>query len=513
MKIFNAAQIRSIDQYTIEQEPVSSEVLMERAASACADFLAGKISPHEQVALICGMGNNGGDGLALTRILLHRGFNAKAFLVRYTASLSKDAQRMYKRLKAEYPAQLSEIQSEHELPGLLKSGATVWIDALLGTGINKAPEALLARTIASINAHPPAKLFSIDMPSGLLPDQSSASHESIVQSKLVLSFQFPKLAFLLAENEKWVPDFVLLDIGLHPGAIAATSSSLHYTTRDLVEALMLHRSKFSHKGLHGHALLMAGSRGKSGAALIAAQACMRSGAGLLTVHSTQDTLQALLAQLPEAMGSCDAHPEHLSGIDHLEAFNAIAFGPGVGMHEDSQRLLKKVIQYCKFPLLIDADGLNILAENKTWLEFLPANSILTPHVKEFDRLSQKHSSDFDRLESLKDFSKRYRCTVLLKSAHTVVAMPDGNLFFNSTGNAGLAKAGSGDGLTGILLGLLARGYTPPQAALLGVYLHGMAADRLALKASQESILITDVIRELPQALLDLEQKREDSYTA
>lgn len=512
MKIFNAAQIRSIDRYTIEQEPISSEALMERAASACADFLANKISPHEQVALICGMGNNGGDGLALTRILLNRGFKAKAFLIKYTTALSKDAQLMHKRLKAEYPSQLSEVRSEPDLQGLLQSGAAVWIDALLGTGLNKTPEGLLARTIATINAHQPAKLFSIDMPSGLHPDQGSASPETIVQAKMVLTFQFPKLAFLLAENGKWVQNFDVLDIGLHPGAIASTPSNLHYTTRDLVEALLLHRSKFSHKGLYGHALLMAGSRGKSGAALIAAQACMRSGAGLLTVHSTQDTLQALLTGLPEAMGSCDGHPEHLSGIEHLERYSAIAFGPGVGLHEDSQRLLKKVIQYSKFPLLIDADGLNILSENQTWLEFLPANSILTPHVKEFDRLSQKHHSDFDRLESLNVFSKRHRCIVVLKSAHTVVAMPDGNLFFNSTGNAGLAKAGSGDGLTGILLGLLARGYSPPQAALLGVYLHGLAADRVARKASQESMLISDVIRELPDTILDLEKNKGGSFS-
>lgn len=510
MKIFNAGQIKEIDQFTIEKEPISSAQLMERAAGACASYLLEKLTGNEAITIVCGMGNNGGDGLALGRLLLNEGRNVKIFLVKHIPSFSHDAQLMFRQLKTAYPKSLTELHTSADLFQLENPKPDLVIDALLGTGVNKPAEGLLAEAIACINALHPATIYSIDMPSGLYPDQSSAGIKHIVKADLVLSFQFPKLAFLLAENGSYVKDFNLLNIGLHPDAIAVTPSYLHYTSRDLIQALLLRRSKFSHKGSFGHALLLAGSQGKSGAAIIAAKACMRSGAGLLTVHSTKDTLEALLGALPEAMSSCDREASHISGIEHLQKYSAVAFGPGVGQHEDTQRVLKKILQYCTAALIIDADGLNLLAENKTWLEFLPANSILSPHVKEFDRMTRIHQGDFERLQSLKEFSQRYRSIVILKSAHTVIAMPDGNLFFNSTGNPGLAKAGSGDGLTGVILGLLCRGYTAPQAALLGVYVHGLAADRMVRTSSHESLLISDVIGELPEAFKELEDHLLDN---
>lgn len=509
MKIFSAGQIQAIDRYTIEKEPIPSEQLMERAAGACANYLYEKLSKRDRIVIVCGMGNNGGDGMALGRLLLNKEYKVKILVLKHSKNFSKDAQLMYNKLKSAYPSNLSELNTEKDIRLLQELKTEVLVDALLGTGVNKAAEGLLAKAIDTINNLPQVFIYSVDLPSGLFPDQSSSPHQHIVKADMVLTFQFPKLAFLLAENGNYAKDFTILNIGLHAEAINSTPSYLHYTSRDLVSALMMRRSKFSHKGSFGHALLLAGSQGKSGAALISAKACLRSGAGLLTVHSTKNTLEALLNHLPEAMSSCDADADHISGIDHPQKFTAVAFGPGVGLHEDTQRVLKKIIQYCKGPLVIDADGLNILAENRTWLEFLPANSILSPHVKEFDRLSREHQGDFERLQSLKEFSLRYRSIVILKSAHTVVAMPDGNLFFNSTGNPGLAKAGSGDGLTGVLLGLLSRGYTSPQAALLGVYLHGLAADRVVKKTSPESLLISDVIDELPEAFKELEDELEE----
>ncbi len=504
MKILRAEQIRAIDAYTIEHEPVLSIELMERAALACFKALEGKLSKSEPISVFCGMGNNGGDGLVLTRLLNQKGFTAFAYLIKHSEKTSKDNQINQKHLNASFPKHLLEVNTAADLNKLPKENFKVIIDALLGTGLNKAPEGLLADAIDFINTFSSASVYSIDVPSGLNCDEPSIQNTHIIKAKCVLSFQFPKLGFLMAENADYVKSFELLDIGLHPDAIAQHTTSYHYISRDLISALLKHRTKFSHKGSFGHGLLLAGSRGKSGAALIAAKACMKSGAGLLTVHSTKATLNALLQHLPEAMSSADSNPEYISETHHPEKFDAIALGPGVGVQEDTQRVLKKILQYATGGLIIDADGLNILSENKTWLNFLPPNSILTPHVKEFDRLSTSHTSDFERLRTVRKFAAQYRCIVVLKSAHTAIAMPDGTVFFNSTGNPGLAKAGSGDGLTGILLGLLCRTYTPAQAALIGVYLHGLAADSCAKKMSLESILISDVIEELPSVFLELE---------
>ncbi len=510
MKIFLTNQIRSIDQYTITHEPVQSIHLMERAALACYKFLEGRLNKNENIAVFCGMGNNGGDGLALTRLLNQNGFNATAYLIRHNEKASGDNLINQQRLKTTYPKYLFEVKDAMALGHLPLTNVKVIIDALLGTGITRSPEGLLAGAITLINQHPDAKVYSIDVPSGLNSDSASIHNSSIVKAHCVLSFQFPKLGFLMAENAEYVKNFELLDIGLHPDAIAQHSSAYHYLSLDLISALLKHRSKFSHKGTHGHGLLVAGSRGKGGAAIIAAKACMKSGAGLLTVHSTKATLQAMLQHLPEAMSYADSNPEYISEVLQPEKYTAIAFGPGVGLHEETQRVLKKILHYSNGALLIDADGLNCLAENATWLNFLPPNTILTPHVKEFDRLTTSHSSDFERLESARQFSAKYRCVVVLKSAHTAIVMPDTSVFFNSTGNPGLAKAGSGDGLTGIVLGLLCRNYTPAQAALIGVYLHGLAADDCATSMSKESMLITDVISALPKVFLELEKNAVQS---
>jgi NAD(P)H-hydrate epimerase len=308
----------------------------------------------------------------------------------------------------------------------------------------------------------------------------------------------------MPQNQLYVPEFEILDIGLAEDL--AADSNLRYLTIIDIQSLLRKRNKFSHKGTFGHALLLAGSKGKSGAALIAAQACLRSGAGLLTVHSTKDVLASLSVFLPEAMSFEDAHSDVITEIEPPEKFNAIGFGPGVGTHEDTQLVLKKLLNSYSGKLVIDADGLNILAENKTWLSFLPASAVLTPHPREFERLTEKTNDDFERLSILKQFSIRHNCIVVLKGAHTAIAMPDGNLFFNSSGNAGLAKGGSGDALTGMILGLMARGYNAPQAALIGTFVHGYAADLAVKKKSSESLLDTDVIAFLSKAFIRLEKR-------
>jgi len=503
MKILNTEQIREADRYTIDNEPIKSLDLMERAARACVKRLVKLIGTEEDVSMICGKGNNGGDGLAIARLLNEQGFTTYAYVIEYTEKFSEDAQHNFNLLKEKFPARVIQIQNIEEFRGKTTGKYTVLIDALLGTGTNRPIEGLLAEIIDYVNAAFP-KIVSIDVPSGLYADKSSAENRSVIHSTLTLTFQLPKLAFLFPENKAYVPEFEILDIGLHAKGIDQQPSPFYYTTKDEISSLLKPRPKFSHKGTFGHALLLAGSKGKSGAAIISANACLRSGAGLLTLHSNPQTITALLHSLPEAMTSEDPDPDHISEIEKPEKYTAIGFGPGVGLHSDTQTSLKKILHYYKGKLVIDADGVNILSDNKTWLNFLQPGTILTPHPKEFERLTEKHADDFDRLKAARRFSLKYNCILILKGAHSAVCMPDGNVFFNSSGNSGLAKGGSGDGLTGIILGLLTRGYNAPQSALIGTFIHGYAADLYVKKKSVESLLISDVIDMLPKAFKKLE---------
>jgi hydroxyethylthiazole kinase-like uncharacterized protein yjeF len=503
MKILSAEQIRQADAYTIQHEPVSSYQLMERAARACVRRLIRLITPDDHVFVACGKGNNGGDGLAITRLMNELGFRVRAIVVNHSSDFSQDALENYTRLKEQFPGQISDVNTLEELQEQVTDPGAIWIDALLGTGLSRPVSGLLEEVILYLNAQA-FRIISIDLPSGLYADQSSEGN-AVIRSSLTLTFQLPKLAFMMADNQHYVPEFELLDISLHEQGLSEQKTLYHYLSKADICPLLRPRTKFSHKGTFGHALLIAGSRGKSGAAIIASKACLRSGAGLLTLHANKETLASLLLHLPEAMGTEDPHPDHPSETGTLDPYTAIGFGPGTGTHEDTQRVLKKILHYYKGPLVIDADGLNILSENRTWLEFLPPGTILTPHPREFERLTEKHENGFARLEAARRFSSRYQCILLLKGAHSAIVMPDGHVFFNSTGNASLAKGGSGDGLTGIILGLLSRGYNAPQSALIGTFIHGYAADLCARRKSKESLLISDVIESLPKAFHQLEK--------
>ncbi|MBL7909957.1 MAG: NAD(P)H-hydrate dehydratase [Bacteroidia bacterium] len=503
MKIFSAEQIKQIDEFTIANEPISSIDLMERAAMACTKRVMKLVNTEDDIIIFCGKGNNGGDGFAIARLLLERGFNCHAFVINYTEKFSVDAEINYNKLKETFATKISDINSLSDLKEKITSTNYIVIDAMLGTGINKAIDGLLKETVTFINANF-KRIISIDVPSGLFVNETSKDNDSIICSTLTLTLQFPKLAFLLPENKKYVNEFEVLDIGLNAKAIQDEFTNFYYVTKQDISSFLKPRNKFSHKGIFGHALLLAGSKGKSGAAIISSKACLRSGAGLLTLHSNKSTIESLLHHLPEAMSIEDTNEDHISEIDKPENYDAIGFGPGAGTHEDTQIVLKKILQYYTGKLIIDADGLNILSENKTWLDFLPAETILTPHPKEFERLFGKHDNDFEKIKALKHISLKYNCIIVLKGAHSAVAFPDGSIFFNSSGNAGLAKGGSGDGLTGIILGLLARGYTAPKATLIGLFIHGYAADLCVKKKSMESLLISDVIDELPKAFKKLE---------
>ncbi|MBK7667829.1 MAG: NAD(P)H-hydrate dehydratase [Sphingobacteriaceae bacterium] len=497
MKILSAEQIKVCDAFTIKNEPIASIDLMERAATACIKHIVKNASIDSEFLIFCGKGNNGGDGLAIARFLIKRNYSVKVYVLNHAENGSEDFKINLERLKELKPEALFYIDKEEDLKPIEITSNTLVIDALFGTGLNKPLSGIVASLVNFINA---TKIFviSIDIPSGLYADKENVKDDVIVRSSVTLSFQFPKFSFFMPQNGIYFPEFEVLDIGLDKTFIHNIFTPHYYITKSDLQPLLKHRAKFSHKGNFGHALLVAGAYGKMGASVIAAKACLRSGAGMLTVQTPKKGIEILQSSIPEAMVNADSNEELISELPHMDKITAVGIGPGIGTEAVTESVIKKLLNYT-LPMVFDADAINILANNKTWLSFLAPDTILTPHVKEFDRLTQKHINDFERLESAKQFAIKHRCILVLKSAYTQTVMPDGNVFFNSTGNAGLAKGGSGDTLTGIILGLLARGYTPPQAALIGVYIHGSAADSALKKIHIESLLATDVIAKLPKA--------------
>jgi NAD(P)H-hydrate epimerase len=327
--------------------------------------------------------------------------------------------------------------------------------------------------------------------------------ENIIQADFTLTFQFPKISFFFAENEKYVGDWEVLPIRLHPEGIEQTLTNFFLTEGEDVQQIIQKRSRFGHKGTYGHALLIAGSYGKMGAAVLASKACLRSGAGLLTTHVPHLGYSIIQTAVPEAMASIDQHDSFFTEFPGLEQFTAVGVGPGINQKTNTKRALNELLEKSKVPLVIDADALNILAENKTWLEKLPENSILTPHPGEFKRLAGESETSYERLQKQISFSEKYKVIVVLKGAFTTVSTPGGKVYFNSSGNPGMATAGSGDVLTGIILGLLAQGISPENAAIAGVYLHGLAGDLAAQQNSEFALVAGDIIDYLRKAFITL----------
>ena len=507
MKILPVEKIREADAFTIENEPVASIDLMERAASKVYDWFMKRCKTKEvSVKIFCGIGNNGGDGFALARMLFFTGIIPQVFIVRFSDKMSRDCEVNFNRLKEETETPMYDIFSEDDFP--LINEKDIVVDAIFGSGLNRNIEGFAAELIKHLNDNNAIRI-AIDIPSGLhaLGSQqttdngqqsSSKSHNShqIFKADYTLSFQFPKLAFMFPENDAFVGRWEVLDIGLHKDFIDNVETLNFYTTEDMAMPILRKRTKFSHKGTYGHALLVAGSSGKTGAALLAAEACLRTGVGLLTAHLPKDALLPMQIYLPEAMTSIDKSETHCTEIDDIIPYTAIGVGPGIGKNAETATLLKKIIQEATQPLVLDADALNIISENPTWLSFLPDNTILTPHPKEFERLFGKTNNSYERLELQRKMSVIHNIIIVLKGAHTAITFPNGTCFFNSTGNPGMATAGSGDVLTGMILSLLAQRYTPQEAALLGVYLHGKAGDEAAKEIGENSMMARDIIGNL-----------------
>jgi ADP-dependent NAD(P)H-hydrate dehydratase / NAD(P)H-hydrate epimerase len=500
MKLFSAAQIRLWDQYTIEHEPIASINLMERAASQCVDWMERNNYTGQSFHIFCGKGNNGGDGLAIARMLSERKINVAVHILEFGHKGTDDFQTNLARLH-QYPDVLIRfIQTEenfHALPG-----DDIIIDALFGSGLNRGLEGVTAKLVQHIN-NSGCTIISIDIPSGLFTDSSSKG-QTVIKANHTVSFQCFKMAFLVAENSAFVGDVHILEIGLHPGFYPTVSSDYELTDTALIRSIYRPRNKFGHKGNFGHALIIAGSYGKIGAAVLSAKACLRSGAGLLSCHIPKCGYDIMQTSLPEAMVMTDFNSSFNTKLDDDPAkYQAIGIGPGIGTGSETKIMLREMLVSCKKPVVFDADALNIISSQKEMLKLIPPGSILTPHPKEFERMFGETANEFERIQLALQTAKELNLVIVVKGHYTLVAAPDGKAYFNSTGNAGMATAGSGDTLTGILTGLLAQGYSSLDAAILGVFIHGVAGNLAAKKLSMEAMIAGDIIDCLPEAFLNL----------
>lgn len=492
--------MRQADVYTIQNEPVASIDLMERAATACVKEIVKLVDKNKEIVFFCGLGNNGGDGMAIARLLAEQSFNVNVFVVKYSDKSSEDFKINEKRL-----LNSGNVPIQYLIPGNpltiredILPGSVI-IDAIFGSGLNKSIEGFVADVVHQMNLCR-SLIIAIDIASGLFSEDNSINKkENIIRAHFTFTFAAPKLAFMFPENADFVGDFVVLDIGLDKKIISGISSPNYFILKEDIQKIVRPRKKNAHKGTYGHALLVAGSYGKIGAAVLASEACLRAGVGLLTSHVPECGYSILQTAVPEAMVNVDSSKHCLSDNIHLQHYNVIGIGPGLGQAKETQGILKLLIQNSNFPIVIDADAINIISENKTWIAFVPRSSVFTPHPKEFERLVGKSNHDYERHQMQRDFAMKNGVFVVLKLAHTAIACPDGRMFFNSTGNPGMATGGSGDVLTGVLTALLAQGYSSLEACLLGVYIHGLAGDMAATELSEEALIAGDMAKYLGKA--------------
>lgn len=495
MILLDASQIRAWDAYTIKNEPISSFDLMERAALACLKWLSENRYLQKSFSIFCGKGNNGGDGLALARLLSLKGSSVTVYILEFGKLGTADFQRNLQLLH-ETAADIHFISEPVRLPLIEKD--EILIDALLGTGLNKPLEGLWQSTVQHLNESG-NEIISIDMPTGMYADESSID-KCFIKASHTLSFQCYKTAYLVAENETGMGQVHILDIGLDHRFLSTLEKNYQLLSFSYLKPYFKKRHLFSHKGKHGHAALLVGSKGMMGAAILAAKACLRSGAGKLTCYIPAEGMPVLHTGIPEAMCSSDNFVEGDEKIDRLSSYDTFGIGPGLGNTEESKNRLLLVLKYQSKPVVLDADALNLLSGNPDLWKLIPPNSILTPHVKELERLFGKVGNDYERIDLVIKKAKEYQVVVVFKGHYTLIADSSGKYIFNCTGNPGLAKGGTGDVLTGIITAFLSQGYPPFEAACFGVHLHGMAADKAIETMAQESLLASDVIDNIGQCI-------------
>ena len=491
-KILSAKQVKELDEYTILHEPISSIDLMERACRAFESWFTERFDITYRVGIVCGTGNNGGDGLGIARLLYAAGYAVSVWIVRGNVTESDDFKINLGRLKNKIV--VSEIQSKPIQELFLH--CDILTDAIFGTGLSRAPEGLYAETIECINQTPLLKI-AVDIPSGLMMDKTTSG--SIIKAHHTVSFQMPKLVFFFPQSNPFVGNWSIVPMGLNKDIIKRTSTPYYYLSLKDIKRIVKPRFTFDHKGRNGHALIIAGSLGKMGAAVLSSRAALRTGLGLLTVHVPSSGNVVMQTTVPEAMTSIDKHVDFLTHVDRLDAYTTIGIGPGLGQSQETIKAFASILKQFRLPMVIDADALNIVSANNELFKLIPEGSILTPHPKEFERLVGSWNNDFERLEKQQQLAIQLQCVIILKGAYSSIASPEGNVYFNSTGNPGMATGGSGDVLTGILSSLLAQHYTPLEAAKLGVYLHGLSGDIASYEKGMNSLIASDLVEFLPFA--------------
>ena len=499
MKIFTSTQIKELDKYTIEHEPIKSIDLMERSAKAITLAIAKEWIPSTPIVVFAGPGNNGGDALAVSRMLADKGYTVSVYLFNISNKLSDDCS-INRDLCLDTKSIKKFVEVTHEFdPPRLKRGTLV-VDGLFGTGLNKPLEKGFASLVKYINQSP-CQVVSIDMPSGLMSETNTYNdHSHIIEADLTLTIGVKKLAMFFADNQKYIGRLKVLDINLSQEYITNTSTMYTMQEIDDVRSLVVPRSDFAHKGQLGHALIIAGSYGMAGAAILASRACLRSGTGKLTILTPKRNIDILQITVPEAVLQFDHEDNYFSDAINADEFDSLGIGPGLGQLEETAIALIAQLRRTQSHIVVDADALNILSNHRAWMQQLPKGLILTPHPKEFDRLSgTRCGDDCERLQKAVELAVKLHAYIILKGHYSALCQPDGKVVFNSTGNSGMATAGSGDVLTGIITGLLARGYNQAEACQIGMFVHGLAGDMAAEVKGKEGMVASDIIDYLPNA--------------
>ncbi|MFT6866061.1 MAG: hydroxyethylthiazole kinase-like uncharacterized protein yjeF [Cyclobacteriaceae bacterium] len=498
--ILNAEQIRQADAYTIANEPISSVDLMERAAVAFVNKFSEIFGSNHRIKVFCGTGNNGGDALAIARMLLEKQYEVTVFTTGYLGKTTDDFRINFDRfLKLDYAQHIDVIANFPHL-----SEDDILIDGLFGSGLTRPVEGFYGDVIQSMNASG-GKIVSIDIASGLMADQSIPG-DHIIRPHKTISFQTSKLAFFQPALHCYVGNWYVVDIELDNSFIEGQKTNVYFTEEKDIVSRLKPRATFMHKGDAGRLLLIAGSKGKMGAAVMASRAAMRMGAGLLMVHAPACGTDILQIAVPEAMVSVDKNENCITEMPHTFSANAIAIGPGIGTEEKTMVAFKSLLENAVEPMVIDADAINLIALNPKLLALIPKDSILTPHPGEFKRLVGEWRDDYHKLEMLQIFCANHKVNVVIKGAYSAVCDSTGKIHFNPTGNPGMATAGSGDVLTGMVASLLGQGYLPADALLLGVYMHGLAGDLAEIKIGEQSLIASDIVENIPNMIHSLQKR-------
>ncbi len=506
MKILSAQQLSEADNTTIEKQNITSEQLMERAASLVFNEIHKRLRGAPiPIKIFCGIGNNGGDGLVVGRHLIQHGYHVTVYIVNYSDKRSKDFLANYKKIKEISKSWPQLIKKEDDFPEI-NTGDFV-IDAIFGIGLSRPIEGWVAKLVNAINDSN-AFVLAIDMPSGLFVDRIPEKDAAVIKAGFTLSFQAPKLVFFLPETMDYVSDLQILDIGLDKEFIAELTSNNFLISKEEARELYRPRIMNSYKGDYGKVLIVGGSYGKIGSVLLTGTSSLRTGSGLVTLYIPKCGYTIVQTNLPEAMVLTDDNENILTSYPENFDADVVCFGMGAGTNEQSVAAFKKALQEIDKPMVIDADGLNMLSKNKDLLKLIPENSVLTPHPGELKRLIGAWNDDLDKLKKAKEFSKKYKVILVIKGAHTFTINKD-EIYVNNSGNPGMATAGSGDVLSGVITSLIGQKYDPVKAAVLGVYLHGLSGDLVSQDLGYEGLLSGDIAETMGSAFQELFRDIDD----